>query len=189
MSLFPSFGGGVRSLETPAAGAKPRRGNSAKRGISSRLYRKSSRSRNGRISSNEGNRRDAVVARRALEIFGPFGGADAAWRRARTRRLVDVTRRNHARFVRRHFALSRRRTKMAMARPHDPQQGSRLYRAIRDAGRKGLHSIRRVGYLFPPGFHSWRATRGLEDSGRRSFNRFAGARIVLRGGHGARGAH
>src|SRR6202167_5833266 len=189
MSLFPSFGGGALLPATPAAGAKPRRGNSAKPGISSRLYRKSSRSRNGRISSNAGNRRDAVVARRTFQIFAPFGGTDAARRRARTRRLIDVARRNHARLVRRHFALSRRRTKMALARPHDPQQGSRLYRAIRDAGRKGLHSIRSVGQLLPPGFHSWRAPRGVEDSGRRSFNRFARARIVLRGGHGARGAH
>src|SRR6202161_1203720 len=118
MSLFPSFGGGVPLPATRAAGAEPRRGNSAKRGIFSPLYRKSSRSRNGRIPSNAGNRRDAVVARRALQIFAPFGGADAARRRARTRRLLDVARRNHARLVRRHFALSRRRTKMALARPH-----------------------------------------------------------------------
>src|ERR1700733_8198181 len=172
MSLFPSFRGGGLLAATTAAGAEPRRGNSAKRGISSSLYRKSSRSRNGRIPSNARNRRDAVVARRALQIFAPFGGADAARRRARTRRLIDVARRNHARLVRRHFALSRRRTKMALARPHDPQQGSRLYRAIRDAGRKGLHSIRSVGHLLPPGFDSWRASRSGEDSRRRSFNRF-----------------
>ena len=68
-------------------------------------------------------------------------------RRARPYRLVDVADRDHARAVRRHPALPADEPHWRGTRPHDPEQGTRLPRALRRARRQGLHSGRDARHL------------------------------------------
>ncbi len=70
------------------------------------------------------------------------------------------------------------RAEMAGPRPHDPEQGPRLHRAIRDARRQRLHSLRNAGHLLPPRFDPRRPSGGRESSRRRGFDRCARSRAV-----------
>ena len=115
------------------------------------------------------NPRRRLISRRRRstsgQAFAPPRGAHAAWRRARPCRLLNVARRDHARALRRRAALSLRRTEMAGARPHDPEQGSRLHRPICHARREGFHSLRDARHVLPPRFHSRRPSEAAKIPG------------------------